>query len=164
MSKNIWLLGLLFLSTNALALEFNCITQPPTTSFVSRMEGNTLIVKTIHHSGTDYMPIYEGVIVPKDLPYLRRSAELMAKMGSETEFRFPLDRCEIFGEGLFRCGMGESQNISGLEVLPLYIETSKISETVEDQTFESTKVRLGLSLNNFLQVVTMNYQPYECSF
>ena len=148
------------------ALEFKCISQMPTTSFLLRTENDQVILKTIHHNGTPYMPIHEGLIVPQDLTYLKQVADRLTKMGDTNEFRFPLKKCKVYGAERLNCSGGDSQDFNGTKMSALSFNTSNFSETVYDQTFHGIKITLSLLIENFVPVqnIVMNYQPDECQF
>lgn len=149
-----------------LKLEFRCVNSMPTSSFLLRTEGRELVLTTIHHNGTPYMPIHEGIVVPNDIPYLKSVAEHLIKMGDRNEFRFPLENCKVYGHGLMSCAGGEKKNFGGEEMEALNLYTSKITEEAFGQKFERYKVTLSVNISGFVPVQDIMNEFYgsECSF
>lgn len=148
------------------AFQFSCVTSYPTTSFVLKTEGTEAVLKIIHHNGVKYMPIHEGIITPSDLNYLKQKSEVLTKMGDQTEFRFPLDRCKKYGEGIMSCSGGERKTVGGVEMEALSINTAKIQHQTYDYNFTMYQVTLAVKITDFnpVQDVTMKYDHSECRF
>jgi hypothetical protein len=148
----------------AALIAFRCVATMPTTSFILETQGEEAVLTTIHHNGTGYMPIHEGVIVPNDLPYLARKAELLKKMGERNEFRFPLANCKVYGSGLLSCHGGNAQVFEGVAMRALSLETSKVTERAPGVVAESVKVRLSVQIDGFspVQDVVNNFYGEEC--
>lgn len=147
-------------------LGFQCVGRHPTTSFFLEENGEHLVLKMLHHNGVEYMPIHEGVIVPNDLPYLEHKAQLLTRLGSQVEFRFPKAKCQSYGEGLIACRAGERKNIGGLDVEALHLLTEKNTRHAFDMKIEYRRVELSLHVAGDPPVkeISMNYEPNECKF
>ncbi len=149
-----------------LSYEFKCQSTMPTTSFLLKTVDDNVILTTVHHNGTPYMPIHEGIIVPNDFSYLQSVADVLIKMGDFNEFKFPLKKCEIHGEGLISCRGGESKVMNGKEFQALSFYTSKITEEALGQVFQKNKVVLSVYINGFVpvQTITNDFYGEECQF
>lgn len=145
-------------------INFKCMAHMPTTTFIAKTEGSELVLTTIHHNGVNFMPIHEGVIVPRDIGYLKEVASHLTKMGDYNEFRFPLKNCQIDGPKQMSCGNGNSQNFSGQEMRGFFLYTSKLRETAFGTNFDRIKVVLSVHILNFapVQDIVMNYEVDEC--
>jgi hypothetical protein len=127
-------------------LSFRCITTMPTTSFLLRTEGKEVVLTTIHHNGTPYMPIHEGIVVPHDFSYLQSVANHLTLMGDSNEFRFPKNKCQIYGHALMSCHGGERKVFNGEEMEALSLHTAKIKEAAFGETSEKIKVVLSVNV------------------
>ena len=151
---------------NKLNYEFKCQSTMPTTSFLLKTVDDHVVLTTVHHNGTSYMPIHEGIIVPNDFSYLKSVADVLVKMGEHNEFKFPLKKCEIHGYGLISCRGGESKVINGKEFEALSFYTSKITEEALGNVFQKNKVVLSVYIDGFVpvQTITNDFYGDECQF
>ncbi len=134
------------------------------TSFLLRTEGNEVVLTTIHHNGTNFMPIHEGIVVPHDLGYLKDVSRILTQMGDRNEFGFPLKKCEIYGPRQMSCSQGSPVILNGQEMRGFFLSTSTVKEATLGKVFENTKITLSLQIKNFVPVqdIVMNFQPNEC--
>lgn len=151
--------------SNTPSIDFKCVNRFPQTSFILKTEGSEAVLTTIHHNGTKYMPIHEGVVVPNDISYLKDVANVLTLMGDRNEFRFPIAKCKIYGPGQMSCANGSSENFQGREMRAFYLHTSKITEQSLGRTFERLKVTFSVNVANFVPVqdLMMYYDTGECT-
>jgi hypothetical protein len=153
---------------NSASIDFKCVNSMPQTSFILRTDdkSNTdeVILTTIHHNGTQFMPIHEGVVVPNDFNYLNDVAGVLTLMGDRNEFRFDRRKCKIYGPGQMSCSSGSREIFQGREMQALFLNISHITEKAFGRTFENIKVTLSIYVSNFapVQDLVMYYQPQEC--
>lgn len=135
------------------------------TSFLLRTENAEVILTTIHHNGTAFMPIHDGIIVPNDIRYLTEVASILTPMGDRNEFRFPIDKCKVYGPQQIGCSNGSSQKFGNHEMSALYLMTSKINEQAFGESFDQLKVTLSVYIRGFspVQDITMLYSTNECA-
>lgn len=147
-------------------LSFRCVSSMPTTSFILTDKGSEVVLTTIHHNGTKFMPIHEGIIVPNDLPYLTSKAEVLQKMSDFNEFKFPKEKCQVYGPDLINCSGGERKKFGDLEIEALSVSTSKVTEEFMGRAFASYRVSLFINITDFVpsQLISMNYYDKECVF
>lgn len=147
-------------------IAFKCMTGFPTTTFTVRTEGNEVVVETLHHNGVKYMPIHRGIVVPSDIPYLEAKTKVLGKMGARNEFRFPLDKCKIYGKGLMSCAQGNSQVFDGTRMTATYFNTSTSTDRTMEFSFDKTTVTLSVNIEGFVPVqeISMDYWDGECDF
>lgn len=145
--------------------DFKCINKMPMTSFLLRTDEDDVVLTTIHHNGTAFMPIHEGIIVPNDITYLKDVSSVLTLMGDRNEFRFPLSKCKIYGPGQMSCIKGSTENFQGREMQALFLATSKIQESIYGRTFERIKVSLSVNVAGFVPVqdIMMVYETNECN-
>ena len=146
------------------SLSMKCVRKYPTTSFLVRTEGSEVILTTVHHNGTGYMPIHDGIIVPNDFPYLTEKSQLLTQMGDRNEFRFPINKCKIFDENMISCSSGETKKFNELEVTALSFHTSLIQTKAYGLTAEYVKVSVDLNINGYVPVqqISNDFYPSEC--
>jgi len=168
--KSIFLTALFALSSVSHAVaekvEFKCVSGFPTTSFFVKTEGKDVLVRVIHHNGTKYAPIHEGIVVPNDIDLIKSRAELLAKLGEDFTFRFPLEECSANSPGQMVCFAGDTKVFEGQEftatMLSLYTSTANLS----GNEIESQWVTLYFDTKEHIPgpYVTMRYSPIECDF
>lgn len=164
--KSLLTAGLLIGATATASANFKCATSLKTTSFVFEThEGETLLT-THHANGVDFMPIHDGLIVPRDLPYLHSASTALKHMGAKNEFRFPADKCKKYGEGLIGCSGGEAKTLGGKRMQALNLVTKRITTEMYDMKVQSIKVTLNVNIEGFepVQEITMEYAPEDCHF
>lgn len=140
----------------------------PTTSFIMQKSDkpDILKLKMIHHNGTAFMPIFQGIVVPNDLQYLKEKAELMSKMGDYVEFEFPLEYCKKYDDQVYSCSHGSSLEINGVIVEAFSLTTQVITRKVYDYNWTNNRINLMLYFPGHAPVeeVTMDYYENECQF
>lgn len=147
-------------------LRLQCISGMPTTSFFLRTEGDFAILKIMHHNGAQFMPIHEGVIVPNDFTFLKNKADLLTPMGNEIYFKYPLEKCKVYGPGVMSCSGGDRQTFNGIEIESLNFYTAKTHEETLGLSLDGWKATVSLYARYHGPVmdVSMNYAPQECQF
>lgn len=137
--KKLTITSLLFLASVGMAttvhaaekIDFSCVTGIPTTSFVVREAADKVAIEIIHHNGTAYMPIFEGIATPSDLSVLSERAELLSSLGDYLRFEWPRSQCKKDDDGdlIAEClGSVETQEISGHKVLAWMFDSSLVME------------------------------------
>jgi len=144
--------------------DFKCVNRMPMTSFILKTEGEFAVLTTIHHNGTAFMPIHEGIVVPNYITYLKDVSSVLPLMGDRNEFRFPITKCKIYGEKQMSCINGSTENFQGREMQALFLSTSKIQESAFGRTSDRIKVSLSVNVSNFVPVqdIMMNYEVEDC--
>ena len=146
--------------------SFQCVSSMPTTSFLLKQEKDKTVLTVIHHNGTKFMPIHEGIVVPNDLKYLQEKSEILTKMGDRIEFTFPVANCRKTTEGVISCFGGSREVRGGWEMEAMRITTSKVSEVSSYGNFEHNRVTLTLHVHGFapIQDLSIYYFDKECKF
>jgi hypothetical protein len=147
-------------------LTLDCKSKAATTTFQLRSVGDEVVLTTIHHNGTKYMPIHEGVVVPNDIKYLKEKSTLLEKMGDRNEFRFPRAKCHTYGKGLMGCFGGDTKKFGDTEMTALSFNTAKMRQQAFDTEVEYTKVTLSVQISGYVPVqdLVMYYYDDECKF
>ena len=147
-------------------VQMKCMQKFPTTTFLAKTEGSEVILTVIHHNGTKYMPIHEGIIVPGDLNYMAEKAQMMMKMGDRQEFRFPLNKCKVYKDNVLSCINGETKKFQDIEVTAMSFHSSLISSQFLDSTTEYVKLSLNINISGYVpqQEIMNNFYPSECQF
>jgi hypothetical protein len=163
------LAALILLSPSALAakpLALHCATPQPTTTFNLSEQNGEYLLEVKHVNGVAFMPIHEGVIVPHDFPYLEGKANFLTKMGVNPTFRFPKDKCKVYGQGQLSCASGERKTFGDVEMQALNFYTGKVHEQTLGLSLDSWKVTLSIWSPDFAPVadVTMVYGDTDCNF
>ncbi len=147
-------------------ISLRCVTGMATTSFLLRTQGTDVVLTTVHHNGTGYMPIHEGIVVPNDMGFLSDKAKVLMQMGDRNEFRFPRARCKIFGPGLLTCSGGERKRFGDLEMEALSFVTGKVTQRDSGQSTDFVRVALSVNVIGHPPVmdIAMYYTESECRF
>lgn len=163
-------------SLNALAYDpkplssnfnLNCVTEFPTTSFVSHLKNKNLKFQVLNHNGVELMPIYSGILTTNDISLLIKRAELLKSLSSEAWIDFELSKCESYADKSITC-YGEQfiqVNNQKTSLIGKGLSVSYVSSKIMDQQILEIQVSLRLGeINSALgdHEVTMRYSPHEC--
>jgi hypothetical protein len=144
------------------SINMSCVTSWPTTTHVVRTESDLVNVTVIHHNGTKYMPIHEGIVVPNDIAIIERKARVLSKLGTRMSFQWPTAHCSRTSAFLFKCSGGGPTEVNGVTLTPFAIFTS----IQEEQGIAGRVVRHQVSLHLIIDgesfITTMNYEPTDC--
>ncbi|MBX2986273.1 MAG: hypothetical protein KF802_00105 [Bdellovibrionaceae bacterium] len=161
------LLGPFFsFAQSRVAMNLSCVTSPaPTTSYFMREQQQDVWVHVYHHNDLDYMPIHEGVIVPRDLVRLAERVGPLRDLGDSLSFRFPLSKCGDKGPMILQCTdfKAEPQDINGHRVAALSFHTSRSTETSFAGTYEYLSTQLYLEIDGKSFSLPMKYSWNDCS-
>lgn len=146
------------------AVDFRCVTSPPTTSFVAKTEGESVKLTIVHHNGVEYMPIHKGIIVPSDIPLLQKKAEVMQKLGERVEMVFEKKNCKKYGPGLFSCGLGKVNTEKGTSAVSASLLTKTANEKLYDMEFAENIVSAGFKVDNYYYSIDNAFYFDDCSF
>lgn len=148
---------------------FKCISGLPTSTFIlekSPEKANTMLLKMIHHNGIPFMPIFQGIVVPNDLQYLKDKVEVMGKLGDYVTFEFPSEYCKKYDDQVYSCSHGSSQFIDGVEYQAFSLTTSVMTRKVYEYNWTYNRVTLMVYISGHAPVeeFTMDYYENECQF
>jgi hypothetical protein len=143
------LLSLLFaLPLQAAApINLTCATNPMTTSFGIRTEGEEVVATVMHSYGSRFAPAINGIFTPNDIEILAARAKLVEKMKDITTFRWPLSKCRRHNDYRFECfGTDDVQDgKDGSKIRPFALYTRR---TLEDGIAgKSENLTITLSFN-----------------
>lgn len=164
--KKMLVLASLFLSSTSWAktpINMACVTEWPTTSFVAFTEADTITVRLIHHNGTKYMPVWNNVITPNDIPIITEAANTLAELGSDLEFKMPASACEKLDGMLISCfGTQPPQDINGHKVSLWSVYTSESFDRSFAGEYAYVYTSLALDVDGKTYYVPMKYGSHEC--
>ena len=147
------------------SLEFACVTQFPTTSFIADMDNGRVKVNMINHNGIKFMPIHSGLVTINDLKILTERAEILANIGEQAQFFFDLENCELHDDTTFSCYRGGTINgIDGKQIEIFALSSSLHQLKFSDLVFNQTTILMGLLIDQKTYYVQMEYQYDECGF
>lgn len=155
---------LFFVSVGAFAenIDLVCVSQFPTTSFVMQEVEGKVQVRVIHHNGTKYMPIWEGIIVPNDLSTLQNAAEVLPKLGDRLEFSWDRKFCNQ-DEGLISCSGGSiNLDINGMKVRPWALDQYAKTTAMQWGTFRRHNIALNLTIDGKDYRISNDFEEKEC--
>lgn len=163
MKKIIVMMTLLSGSVFSADLNFSCMTESPTTTFIAQTQNGTVQFDLVHHFGVKYMPIHNGVITPNDLGTLSDRASLLADLGDHLTFTMPAESCQVEGN-LFNCFSSQpALDIGGHKVSiwaaynTIYDETS-----LSSGTFSYVTTNLAIEVDGQSLFLPMRYFGEEC--
>lgn len=145
-------------------MDMACVTEFPTTSFVVREDGDTVIVEVFHHNGTGYMPIFDGLATPNDIATLASQAQTLASLPTVQRYEWPRTKCDIQDEMIESCfGSTDTQEMNGRKVKAWAFSSSWVMEKSFAGKFNSRKVVLNIDVDGKSFSVPMKYAENECS-
>lgn len=147
-------------------LALVCVTEMPTTSMILQpvAEKDVLHLTVMHHHGTNYMPIHEGVVVPNDLAILDARAKVLAALGTMYEFDLPKSGCKLVADKVFQCNNYGSPGtvIGGKKVSLLSLYSSATKDVSFAGTYDYVTLTMFLEIDGQTYFVPMRYFENEC--
>lgn len=155
---------LILVANAAMAIpKLSCVTGLPTTSFLLIEKENSVELTTIHHNGTQYAPIYNGVVTPSDFNLLKKTADFFEKLGDRFVINFKKEDCRLEEDKFYTCFLNDEFEVAGVKLKNAYFTTSESIDRIPDFEFKNTKVNLYLRLNNVEEYkLSMNYYMDDC--
>lgn len=145
-------------------MDMTCVTEFPTTSFVIREIGDRVNVQVIHHNGSQYMPIFDGLATPHDLTTLAARAKVLTSLPTHQTFEWPRTKCEIQEEMIQTCmGSTDTQELNGHQVSAWSLSSSWSTEKTAYGKFNSRKVNLNITVDGQSYSIPMKYSEEECT-
>lgn len=152
-----------------LSLQFSlqCVTEFPTTSFLSFLKGNELKIKLVNHNGYSLMPISSGLLTSNDIALISRRSEILKPLGNEAWLTFNTSNCTSYQDQSLSCFGSKSIEVNGqpLPIMGVGLSVSFITSQIMDQSVREVQVSARLRAPNFDDPdheVTMRYSPTEC--
>lgn len=175
LTSKAWIAGLLIIfsgfvcaSAGAAAdYEFECKASPETTSFSLLADGPDTVLLTLKNkNGVGYMPIFDGLIVANDFPYLQEGAGLLSNFGRGTTYHFSKARCRVYGAGVVSCAGEDTKTFAGLQFRALSVSTVKMTRESMGTSTTYTKVVLSIQILDRPPVrdITMDFESSNCHF
>lgn len=144
-------------------INMACVTEFPTTSFVAFTEGEELTIRVIHHNGVKFMPIWNGIITPNDLPTITEAANALYDLGNLLEFKIPVSDCEKMDGTLMNCFSSRpATEINGHLVRLWSVYTLESVEKSFAGEFAWTYTSVGLDVDGKSFYIPMRYASGEC--
>jgi hypothetical protein len=141
----------------------SCVSEFPSTTFIIAGQGEWVDVQVIHHNGSKYVPFWDSLVVPNDIPSLKERADVIQKMGDGFQFRWKASQCKVANEMFFECiGGAEEFEVGGLKVQPWGLYVTEVTERTPKMVFSHRSVRLLMTISGKTYQVLMNYQDGEC--
>lgn len=145
-------------------INMTCVTEFPSTSFIVRQNDSKVSVRVIHHNGTQYAPIWSGLVTPHDLIAVQEAAHSVAKLGQDFEITWNRKGCNADSEMFFQC-VGEAEDFltsTGELVHPWALSIYDIVENSIYGEFRKKTVSLRFNINQKAHQITMDYMPSDC--
>lgn len=157
------LLALLALtSLNTYAIDFGCVTEHPTTTFLAQTEDDYVQIQLIHHNGVKFAPVWNSLITINDIYTIKEKAELLADIGNYLKFSMPADKCQMNGLQLNCFGSQPPVEMNGHKVSLWSVFTSEIHESSHAGEYDYITTTLALDIDGETAFVPMKYANYEC--
>lgn len=160
--KKLLLVLATIISTTASAIDFGCVTEIPTTTFVAQTEDDFVQIQLFHHNGVKYAPVWNNLITMNDLPVITERAKLLAELGEHLKFSMPSKNCQINGNLLNCFGFQPSIEINGHQVSLWSVYTVASTEVSHAGEFNYIEANLALDIDGQTVFVPMKYSDWEC--
>lgn len=152
-----------------LSLQFslNCVTEYPTTSFISHLSSTKIKFQIRNHNGHQLMPFFSGIITPNDLPLLNKKAESLKPMGNESWITFDIADCVSYSDKSFSCYGDNNIQVDNKDIalkgkgLSLSFINSYVMDQVTQEVQVSARIGDKDSTSGDLEI-TMRYSKNEC--
>lgn len=141
-----------------------CTTESLTTSFVAKTEGDQLLVRVIHHNGSQYAPAINGVYTPHDLPILAEQAKAVLKMKRVMDFHWPMKNCKRHDDLRFECFATDDveEGEGGAKFSPFAFYSTKLVQDGIAGRYEQLELRLSFRVDGVDSAVQMPYYLEGC--
>ncbi len=165
------ILLLLFVASTAWAarqplpstFELMCITDPMTTSYIAKVEGDKVVVQMFNANGVKYMPIHEGLVTSSDFDFLKNKSGLLTQLSDNESFSFSLSDCFYYSGKMMSCSNGSTKTINGKEFQGLHFFTSTGTSNSFGYTFTKTRVVLSIYVKGEVVMdIPMHYADEDC--
>lgn len=150
------------ISLNSYAIEYGCITEHPTTTFIAQTEDDYVQFQLIHHNGVEYAPVWSSLITLNDIPTIQKRAELLAELGDYLKFAMPAKNCQLNGMQLNCFGTQAPIEMNGHKVSLWSVYTSETHESSHAGEFDYIITTMALDIDGETAFVPMKYANYEC--
>jgi hypothetical protein len=160
------LLNALFITpTEAKPFQLGCMTEHPSTTFVIQEKEDFMEALIVHHHGSAFAPVLNGIALYRDLPIIMEQSKAVLKMQREMTFRWPMKKCKIRDDIKFECfGSDDVQEgLDGAKLKPFALYTSKITEDTLVGKWDSVSIRFTFSTDSGeSSAVDMKYPMEGC--
>ncbi len=140
-----------------------CATAPLSTSYTLLELEDAFELQVKHHNGTDYMPIYNGLITKKDLETLGAWLEIFVRLGDAHTIFFDKSQCQQSEFG-WKCVKPTPSRIGNLEVQNFSFEISAKKVTWKDSERINYDVSFAFLFKNAGYNLPMIYENRNCVF
>ncbi len=144
--------------------QFQCFTNPLSTSMVATSLEDKILFRVIHHNGVKYTPIHFGAVTPQDLKKLEFKANLLAKLGDQFEVSFPKKKCSVFSHQGYECFSEGPGKIGGLDVDGYSFQTYGRESTIYEHTYHSMVATFSIEYDHTYFDITVEYMLENCKF
>lgn len=160
--KKLVIAALSLFQASAFAIDFGCVTEYPTTTFIAQTVDDYVHLQLIHHNGVKYAPVWHNLITINDLSTISEHANRLADLGDHLKFSMPADKCQMNGRQLYCFGFQPSVTINGHEVSLWAAYTAEHSESSHAGDYSYITTTLALDIDGKTHFVPMKYADYEC--
>lgn len=149
--------------------NFVCKNELSSTAFfstpVKSAEGDDSVdFKVVHYFGAANAPIFDGVVIGSDLPYLKQKSEVIKKLGDSFTVQFKKSKCEKTGDGLYSCFSNVPVTINGVQINGYNFVTRTVETKFHDFTFKTRQLIFSFIYDHIYYDMPMNFTLEECDF
>jgi hypothetical protein len=155
----------LALTAEAKPYQLGCMTEHPSTTFVIQEKEDFMEALIVHHHGSAFAPVLNGIALYRDLPIIMEQSKSVLKMKREMTFRWPMKKCKIRDEIKFECfGSDDVQEgLDGAKLKPFALYTGKITDDTFVGKWDSVSIRFSFSTDTGeSSAVDMKYPMEGC--
>lgn len=155
---------ILFGSVVSNAQSVECITNPPSTSFLFNVEGDKAYLSVLHHNGVEFAPLINGIVTGYDLKIIKERLEYVTKMGDRFAVDFDVSTCRFDAKDDLACFFKSPAKIGSLKVENYYFSVSKELTRTKHGDFLSRRVSFDYRVGVHSHPMTVDYYGEDCSF
>lgn len=157
-----FLLALKTLTANASIPSMKCITSGlPTTSFIVNVKDTTVEVRAVNHNGSQFAPVYSGLMTLNDIKYVERSGDFFTKIGSDITIVFSKNKCRFEEDKFYTCSRREKFEINGVSIDGVSFYTTESVDRIPEFEFLRKNVKLSFRSTNEDYNLEMHYYDYD---
>lgn len=145
-------------------IQFKCLSNPPTTSFVVETKNDVVTMTMIQSNGSRYMPIFNGTVTPNDFPFLQSEADFLTQVPDNSKFNWASANCKDNGNSVYECWRGSAITLGKLAIDSFLFYTHRMSEKVFDTQVDWYRVTLSLEKDNRFHDIVMDFSNTDCEF
>ena len=143
--------------------RFSCATDHPTTSYALIESADNYELQIMHHNGTEFMPIFGGLITGYDLTLLKEKAELFKQMGNRQVVYFSKAECTTSNEE-WTCLKKQEVTLGQLKSKNFKFSLTDKRVVTSNYDILYKVAQISLVVGSYGHSIPMEYEKNSCTF